>query len=107
MSSTTIRMPQLGESVVEGTVGKWLVREGQHVDKDQAVVEILTDKADSEVPSPESGTVTKLLVREGDVVAVGAALCEVEAGAAGEVSRPARVPSSPSVPAPAPAGAAA
>lgn len=100
MSSTTIRMPQLGESVVEGTVGKWLVREGQHVDKDQAVVEILTDKADSEVPSPEAGTVTKLLVKEGDVVAVGAALCEVEAGAAaaaGEPSRPARVPS-PSAP---------
>jgi 2-oxoglutarate dehydrogenase E2 component (dihydrolipoamide succinyltransferase) len=80
--STTIRMPALGESVVEGTVGKWLVKEGQRVEKDQAVVEILTDKADSEVPAPEAGTVTKLLVNEGDVVAVGDALCEVDASAA-------------------------
>jgi 2-oxoglutarate dehydrogenase E2 component (dihydrolipoamide succinyltransferase) len=80
--STTIRMPALGESVVEGTVGKWLVKEGQRVEKDQAVVEILTDKADSEVPAPEAGTVTKLLVHEGDVVAVGDALCEVDAGSA-------------------------
>ena len=46
---STIRMPQLGESVVEGTVGKWLVQEGQRIEKDQPVVEILTDKADSEV----------------------------------------------------------
>jgi 2-oxoglutarate dehydrogenase E2 component (dihydrolipoamide succinyltransferase) len=79
--STTIRMPSLGESVVEGTVGKWLVSVGQHVGRDQAVVEILTDKADSEIPSPTAGVVTKLLVREGDVIAVGAALCEIDAAA--------------------------
>ena len=52
--STTIRMPELGESVVEGTVGKWLVTEGDVVQKDQALVEILTDKADSEIPSPSA-----------------------------------------------------
>jgi 2-oxoglutarate dehydrogenase E2 component (dihydrolipoamide succinyltransferase) len=104
MSSTTIRMPALGESVVEGTVGKWLVQEGQRVEKDQAVVEILTDKADSEVPAPDAGTVTKILVHEGDVVAVGDALCEVDSSAAatsgasptqgkaarGEAAKPAR-----------------
>ena len=78
MASTTIRMPQLGESVVEGTVGKWLVQVGQRIERDQAVVEILTDKADSEVPSPEAGVVTKILVNEGDVIAVGEALCEVD-----------------------------
>jgi 2-oxoglutarate dehydrogenase E2 component (dihydrolipoamide succinyltransferase) len=82
MSSTTIRMPALGESVVEGTVGKWLVKEGERVEKDQAVVEILTDKADSEVPAPDAGTVTKILVSEGDTVAVGDALCEVDPSAA-------------------------
>jgi 2-oxoglutarate dehydrogenase E2 component (dihydrolipoamide succinyltransferase) len=81
MSSTTVRMPSLGESVVEGTVGKWLVRVGQRIDRDQPVVEILTDKADSEVPSPEAGVVTKILVNEGDVIAIGAALCEVDSGA--------------------------
>jgi 2-oxoglutarate dehydrogenase E2 component (dihydrolipoamide succinyltransferase) len=102
MSSTTIRMPALGESVVEGTVGKWLVQEGQRVEKDQAVVEILTDKADSEVPAPDAGTVTKILVHEGDVVAVGDALCEVDSSAVaasgtapvkaarGEAAKPAR-----------------
>jgi 2-oxoglutarate dehydrogenase E2 component (dihydrolipoamide succinyltransferase) len=74
-------MPSLGESVVEGTVGKWLVRVGQRVDRDQPVVEILTDKADSEVPSPEAGVVTKILVNEGDVIAIGAALCEVDPAA--------------------------
>jgi 2-oxoglutarate dehydrogenase E2 component (dihydrolipoamide succinyltransferase) len=102
MSSTTIRMPALGESVVEGTVGKWLVQEGQRVEKDQSVVEILTDKADSEVPAPDAGTVTKILVHEGDVVAVGDALCEVDSSAVatsgtapvkaarGEAAKPAR-----------------
>ncbi|MDH5673255.1 MAG: 2-oxo acid dehydrogenase subunit E2 [Myxococcales bacterium] len=73
-----ITMPQLGESVVEGTVGKWLVQQGQRVELDQPVVEILTDKADSEVPSPSAGVVTKLLVVEGQVVGVGDALCEVD-----------------------------
>src|SRR5258706_14443071 len=82
MSSTTIRMPALGESVVEGTVGKWLVRVGQRIERDQPVVEILTDKADSELPSPEAGVVTKILVNEGDVIAVGQALCEVDAAPA-------------------------
>jgi 2-oxoglutarate dehydrogenase E2 component (dihydrolipoamide succinyltransferase) len=88
MASTTIRMPQLGESVVEGTVGKWLVQVGQRVEKDQAVVEILTDKADSEVPSPEAGVLAKVLVKEGDTVTVGQPLCEVDASA-----RPAVTPS--------------
>ena len=56
---STIRMPQLGESVVEGTIGKWLVQEGQRVEKDQPVVEILTDKADSEINAPEAGVIAK------------------------------------------------
>jgi 2-oxoglutarate dehydrogenase E2 component (dihydrolipoamide succinyltransferase) len=79
--STTIRMPQLGESVVEGTVGKWLVNVGDSVKQDQPVVEILTDKADSEVPAPQNGVVTKILVQEGDVVQVGAALLEIDTSA--------------------------
>jgi 2-oxoglutarate dehydrogenase E2 component (dihydrolipoamide succinyltransferase) len=74
-------MPQLGESVVEGTVGKWLVQEGQRVDKDQAVVEILTDKADSEINSPEAGVVAKINAQEGSTVQVGDALCEIDSQA--------------------------
>jgi 2-oxoglutarate dehydrogenase E2 component (dihydrolipoamide succinyltransferase) len=72
-------MPQLGESVVEGTIGKWLVQEGQRVEKDQPVVEILTDKADSEINAPEAGVVTKIHLQEGATVGVGEPLCEVDA----------------------------
>lgn len=78
---STIRMPQLGESVVEGTIGKWLVEEGQRVEKDQPVVEILTDKADSEINAPEAGVITKIHAREGATVSVGEPLCDVDANA--------------------------
>ncbi len=80
--STTVTMPQLGESVVEGTIGKWLVSEGDQVTKDQPIVEILTDKADSELPSPVSGLVTKLLAAEDDIVPVGEPVCEIDESAA-------------------------
>ncbi len=84
--TTQVTMPRLGESIVEGTVGKWLVNEGDRVEKDQPVVEILTDKADSEVPATTSGVVTKLLVQEGAVVAVGQALLEIDANATASAS---------------------
>ena len=76
--ATKVTMPQLGESVVEGTVGRWLVAEGEVVQKDQPIVEILTDKADSEVPSPVAGTLIKQFAQEDDVIAVGEALCEID-----------------------------
>lgn len=85
-------MPQLGESVVEGTVGKWLVSEGDAVAKDQPIVEILTDKADSEVPSPVAGVITKIHAAADAVVSVGAVLCEIEAGATASPSAPAKAP---------------
>jgi 2-oxoglutarate dehydrogenase E2 component (dihydrolipoamide succinyltransferase) len=75
-----VTMPQLGESVSEGTITKWLVREGDVVTKDQPLVEIATDKADSELPSPTAGRIAKLLVNEGEVVAVKTALCQIEEG---------------------------
>jgi 2-oxoglutarate dehydrogenase E2 component (dihydrolipoamide succinyltransferase) len=71
-------MPQLGESVAEGTIGKWRVREGDLVTKDQPLVEIATDKADSELPSPVAGRVAKILAREGETVAVKALLCQID-----------------------------
>ncbi len=76
-----VKLPQLGESVAEGTVSKWLVREGDVVTKDQPIVEIGTDKADSELPSPASGRIAKLLAKEGDVLPVQAILCQIEEGA--------------------------
>ena len=89
--TTKVTMPQLGESVVEGTVGKWLVSEGDAVEKDQPIVEILTDKADSELPAPVAGVITKLLAEVDDVVAVGETLCEIDES--GTASAAAKEPS--------------
>lgn len=90
--STRVTMPQLGESVVEATVGKWLVQQGQYIDKDQPLVEMLTDKADSEVPAPVSGVVTQLLVSEEQTVAIGAALCEIDEQATAAAASTAAAP---------------
>lgn len=90
--STTVNMPALGESVVEGTVGRWLVEEGQAVEKDQPLVEILTDKADSEVPAPVAGVVAKLLAGQDEVVTVGQALCELDEGGTAKASPKAAAP---------------
>ncbi len=79
--TTKVTMPQLGESVTEGTVGKWLVREGDRVAKDQPIVEILTDKADSEVPSPVDGVIVRLAAAADETVQVGQVLAEIEEGA--------------------------
>jgi pyruvate dehydrogenase E2 component (dihydrolipoamide acetyltransferase) len=77
---TTINMPQLGETVVEGTILKWLKKEGEAIAQDEPLFEISTDKVDTEVPSPAAGTVTKILVQEGQTVSVGTPVAEVEAG---------------------------
>ena len=80
---TSIQMPQLGETIVEGTILKWLKREGDSVERDEPLFEISTDKVDTEVPSPVAGTVRKILVEQGTTVPVGTALMEIdEAGAA-------------------------
>ncbi len=76
--TTKVEMPQLGESVVEGTIGKWLVAVGDAVVKDQPIVEILTDKADSEIPSPVNGVVTAIFGAIDDIIAVGETLCEID-----------------------------
>ena len=80
---TTIRMPQLGETIVEGTILKWLKKEGETVERDEPLFEISTDKVDTEVPSSVGGTVTKILVEEGQTVPVGTDLAEVSEDGAG------------------------
>jgi 2-oxoglutarate dehydrogenase E2 component (dihydrolipoamide succinyltransferase) len=87
---TTVQMPQLGETVVEGTILKWLKQEGEQVAQDEPLFEISTDKVDTEVPSPAAGTLTRILVPEGQTVGVGTALAEIEAGegAAAAAARP-------------------
>jgi len=79
--SLTVELPALGESVVEGTVTRWLVREGERVRRDQPLVEVTTDKVDAEIPAPEDGVVEKILVAEGETVPVGAALLMLAVGA--------------------------
>ncbi len=68
---TEINMPQLGESVVEGTISKWLKRPGERVEKYEALLEVMTDKVDTEVPAPEAGVLREILVPEGQTVRVG------------------------------------
>src|SRR3972149_6221093 len=80
--STQVIMPQLGESVVEGTVSKWLKAEGQTVAEFEPLLEINTDKVDTEIPSPASGVLLKVLVPEGQTVQAGTVLAMI--GAAGE-----------------------
>lgn len=74
-----IVMPQLGESVTEGTISKWLVNIGDKVKKYDPVCEVITDKVTAEVPSAFSGTIAEIVVEEGETVAVGALLCRIEA----------------------------
>jgi len=80
--SVEVPLPELGESVVEGTVTRWLVKEGDAVERDQSLVEVTTDKVDAEIPSPAAGVVEALLVAEGDVVPVGAPLLRIATDAA-------------------------
>jgi 2-oxoglutarate dehydrogenase E2 component (dihydrolipoamide succinyltransferase) len=94
-------MPQLGESVSEGTITKWLVREGDIVKKDQPLLEIATDKADSELPAPTGGRVAKLLAKEGDVVAVKSLVCQIEEGVVAAPGAGASAPPAAAAPAPA------
>ncbi len=105
-----VTLPQLGESVNEGTISKWLVREGDVVKKDQALVSIATDKADSELPAPAAGRVTKLLAVEGQVVPVKTVIAQIEEGASATLSvapgAPVSLPPMSSSPPPTPAASA-
>jgi 2-oxoglutarate dehydrogenase E2 component (dihydrolipoamide succinyltransferase) len=73
-----VTMPQMGESVVEGTITKWLVKEGDVVTEDQSLVEISTDKVDTEIPSPGAGRIAKIVAAEGQTLPVGATLAVIE-----------------------------
>jgi pyruvate dehydrogenase E2 component (dihydrolipoamide acetyltransferase) len=72
------KMPQLGETVLEATVTRWLKRPGDTVEMDEPLVEVSTDKVDSEIPSPAAGALTKILVQEGETVLVGAVMAEID-----------------------------
>jgi pyruvate/2-oxoglutarate dehydrogenase complex dihydrolipoamide acyltransferase (E2) component len=101
----TVTMPQLGESVTEGTIGKWLKQVGDPVAKDEPIVEVITDKVNAEVPSPFEGVLVEILVAEGAIVPNDAGIAVVEAAGAaeGRTSLPSEGPAAAAPPADAPA----
>lgn len=103
--ATTIKMPQLGESVTEGTIERWLVKEGDTVAQYDPLFEVVTDKVNAEVPAEVAGTITKILVPDGETVAVGTAVAEIDADGAGAATEAA--PAAEAAPEPAPAAAPA
>lgn len=105
----SVKMPALGESVTEGTVTRWLKSEGDHINVDEPLLEVSTDKVDTEIPSPVSGTLSKILVQIDATVPVGADLAIIEDGAAASapVATPAATPVAAPVAAPTPPPVAA
>ena len=76
-TAVDVVMPQMGVSVSEGTITKWLKQQGEQIEADEPLLEISTDKVDTEVPSPASGTLTQILVQEGETVEVGTKLAQI------------------------------
>ena len=90
MGLAQIKMPQLGESVTEGTVDHWLKHEGDFVKRDEPLVEVVTDKVNAEIPSPFEGTLVKISAGEGETVRVGAVIGQIEVAGAGTAPSPAQ-----------------
>src|SRR5687767_15424575 len=88
-------MPQMGESIAEGTLSKWLKKVGDDVKRDEPIFEISTDKVDAEIPAPVAGVLAEVLVNEGETVAVQTVVArlETEKGATLEATAPAAAPS--------------
>ena len=99
MARVDVNMPQMGESIAEGTLSKWLKKVGDEVKRDEAIFEISTDKVDAEIPSPVAGVLAEVLVTEGQTVAVQTLVARIE------TEKGAAVASSPATAAPVPAGA--
>ena len=74
---TTIKMPKLGESVTEGTLGAWLKQVGDYVDKYEPMVEVVTDKVTAEIPAPMAGTIVEIIGQEGETIPVGGVVCVI------------------------------
>ncbi|MCK0207853.1 2-oxoglutarate dehydrogenase complex dihydrolipoyllysine-residue succinyltransferase [Starkeya koreensis] len=105
--ATEIRVPTLGESVTEATIGKWFKKAGEAVAADEPIVELETDKVTIEVPAPAAGVLSEIVAKDGETVGVGALLGSIGEGAAGAKAAPAPAPAAAPAPAPAPAAAPA
>src|SRR5207302_9073098 len=97
--ATDVIMPQMGESIAEGTIVKWLKKVGDQVQRDEPLFEISTDKVDAEIPAPAAGTLTEILVQEGETVGINTVVGRI--GEAGE-TKTAAPAAQPSAPAPVP-----
>ena len=95
--SVTVSMPQLGESVTEGTVTRWLKKEGERVEADEPLLEVSTDKVDTEIPSPVSGILRGITVAEDETVAVGAQLAIIDETGDGAAAAPPAATAAPPV----------
>jgi 2-oxoglutarate dehydrogenase E2 component (dihydrolipoamide succinyltransferase) len=104
---TEIRVPTLGESVTEATIGRWFKKAGDAVAVDEPLVELETDKVTIEVPAPSAGTLGDIVAKDGETVAVGALLGQINEGAAGAAAKPAAAPAKPTASAAPPPAAAA
>jgi 2-oxoisovalerate dehydrogenase E2 component (dihydrolipoyl transacylase) len=107
MGVSPIKMPQLGESVTEGTVDRWLKKEGDFVKKDEPLVEVVTDKVNAEIPSPFEGKLIKISVSEGTTIAIGTEIAQIEVEGAGTMAEPSPAPHAAAAAAPAEAAVAA
>src|ERR1700730_3607346 len=85
---TDVVMPQMGESIVEGTLTKWLKKPGEHVERDEPLFEISTDKVDTEIPSPAAGTLSEVLVEEGKTVGINTIVARIQEGGNGAARPP-------------------
>ncbi len=103
----SVTMPRLGESVSEGTVTRWLKQEGEHVEADEPLLEVSTDKVDTEIPSPSSGVLTSIKVGEDETVDVGVELAVISESAEAAPATPQAAPAAPPAPPPAPPAAPA
>src|SRR6185295_16680377 len=99
---TDVVMPQMGESIVEGTLTKWLKKPGDRIERDEPLFEISTDKVDTEIPSPAAGTLSEVLVEEGKTVGINTVVARIdEGGGAAAAPKPAAEPGA-AAPAPTP-----
>jgi len=103
---TDVVMPQMGESIVEGTLTKWLKKPGERVERDEPLFEISTDKVDTEIPSPAAGTLSEVLVEEGKTVGINTIVARIDGAGSAAVKPAAPQAGTPEAPAPAPVAAA-
>src|SRR5690349_21872829 len=87
---TDVVMPQMGESIVEGTLTKWLKKPGERIERDEPLFEISTDKVDTEIPSPAAGTLSEVLVDEGKTVGINTVVARISDGAPAAAPAPAK-----------------